>query len=286
MEHQIHRYGPWAIVTGASQGIGEGFADTLARRGYNVVLVSRRVERLNALAARLREEMHVETRVVSADLSRAGAGRAVMEAVDDLDVGLLISNAGGARMGGFLQNTVEDLSADLTLNAHAHLELTHAFAGRLRGRGRPGGIVLISSTAALQPMALGANYSAAKAYVLNLGESIHRELAEVDIDVTVLLPGPTNTAGLHKRSDIAMGKLPMAAMSVERLVDEGLDALARGRASHIAGAMNRWSARILPRRISAWVFSTLLRRNAAPALLPTAPMALSAAPPHQPRNVA
>lgn len=275
MPTQIKRYGPWAIVTGASQGIGEGFARQLAARGYHVVLVSRRPERLETLAGELSSSFGIQTRTVGADLSEPGAGTKVLEAVSDLDVGLLISNAGAAHMGGFLQNRVEDLSADLHLNALSHLELAHAFGSRLAAQGRSGGLLLVSSTAALQPMALGANYSGAKAFLYNLGESLHREFAEIDVDVTVLLPGPTNTQGLNDRTDIAMGNLPMTAMSVEQLVGEGLSALARRKSSHIAGAMNRWSARLMPRRLAAWMFSTLLRRNTAQRLLPGAPIALA-----------
>lgn len=276
MSKDIDRFGPWAIVTGASQGIGEGFARELARRDFNVVLVSRRAEKLQALAAQLRAEHGVQARVVGADLSAAGAGRSVLDAVTDLDVGLLVSNAGAANMGGFLQNSLDNLAADLRLNTLSHLELTHAFASELRRRGRSGGVLMVSSTAALQPVALGANYSAAKAYVTLLGESLHRELREVGVDVTVLLPGPTDTQGLHQRDDVAMGKLPMPAMPVASLVNEGLLALRKRRASHVAGAMNRWSARLLPRRFMAWVLGTVLRRNTAPHLLPGAPIASAA----------
>ena len=109
--------------------------------------------------------------------------------------------------------------------------------------------------ASLQPMALGANHSGAKAFVYNLGESLNRELAEIDIDVTVLLPGPTDTQGLNDRTDIAMGNLPMTAMSVETLVLEGLTALRKNKPSHVAGTMNRWSARLMPRRLLAWMFT-------------------------------
>ena len=273
MSKQIKRYGPWALVTGASQGIGEGFARELARRGYDLVLVARRAAKLEQLAAELTADAGIQTHIVTADLSVPGAGRQIVDAVSHLDVGLLISNAGAARMGGFLQNTIEDLRADLHLNALSHLELVHAFASRLRTEGRPGGVLLVSSTASLQPMALGANYSGAKAFVYNLGESLHRELAEIDIDVTVLLPGPTDTAGLNHRDDIAMGNLPMPAMTVETLVRQGLSALSRRKASHIAGAMNRWSARLMPRRWMGWMLSKILRRNTAERLLPTAPIA-------------
>lgn len=283
MTSQIKRYGPWAIVTGASQGIGAGFARALAQQGHNLVLVSRRPEKLEGTAEALTAEFGIRTRVVGAELSVPGAGREVVDAVSDLDVGLLVSNAGAARLGGFLQNRAEDLVADLHLNALSHLELSHAFASRLRARGRTGGILFVSSTAALQPMALAANYSGAKAFLLNLGESIHREFRDLGIDVTVLLPGPTDTKGLRDQSDVALGNLPMAAMSVERLVAEGLSALRAKRASHVAGAMNRWSARIMPRRVAAWLFSKLMRRNAAKELLPTAPIA--ALPPGAVRSI-
>lgn len=273
MANQIKRYGPWAIVTGASQGIGEGFSRELAKRGYHVVLVSRRPERLAELARKLTGEFGTKTRVVGADLSLPGAGRTIVDAVSDLDVGLLVSNAGAAKMGGFLQNRVEDLSADLHLNALSHMELAHAFGSRLRAQGRAGGILLVSSTAALQPMALGANYSGAKAFVYNLGESLNREFAEIDVDVTVLLPGPTNTQGLNQRKDVTLGNLPMAAMSVEALVLEGLGALGKRKASHVAGATNRWTARLMPRRLMGWLLSKLLRRNTAKELLPIAPIA-------------
>ena len=270
-------------LPGPHRALARSSPRALARRGYHVVLVSRRPERLAEFAQSLSAEFGVQTRVVAADLSVPGAGKQVMDAVGDLDVGLLVSNAGAARLGGFLQNRVEDLSADLNLNALSHMELSHAFGSRLRAQGRSGGILLVSSTAALQPMALAANYSGAKSFVLNLGESIHRELAEIGVDVTVLLPGPTDTKGLREQGDVALGNLPMAAMSVERLVSEGLRALSQRKASHVAGAMNRWSARLMPRRLAAWIFSKLLRRNAAKHLLPTAPIA--ALPPPKVRGI-
>jgi len=196
-----------------------------------------------------------------------------MDDVRDLDVGVVISKAGAAHMGGFLQNRLEHLVSDLHLNTLSHLELAHAYGSQRRAAGRPGRLLMVSSTAALQPIAVAANYSASKAFVYNLGESLSRELAEIGIGVTVLLPGPTNTDGLNHRADIAMGNLPMAAMSIEALVDEGLAALEAGKPSHIAGTVNRLTAWPLPRRILGWMFSTLLRRNAAQRLLPQAPLA-------------
>lgn len=273
MKNSMKRYGPWALVTGASQGIGEGFAQRLAAEGYNLVLASRSTGKLERLGAELSKAHGIQTRAVAADLSVPGAAAKLIEELGSLNVGLLISNAGAAHMGGFLQNDVQALQGDVVLNALSHMELAHGFGSRLRRQGRTGGMLLVSSTAALQPVALGANYAASKAFVHNLGEGLHRELRDQGIDVSVLLPGPTNTQGLHDRSDVAMGKLPMAAMSVSALVNEGLNALRKRQASHIAGAMNRWSARLLPRRFLAWMLGTVLRKNTAPHLLPSAPIA-------------
>lgn len=275
MTDHIERYGPWAIVTGASQGIGEAFARELAERGYHLALVSRRPERLAELAQELRDAYDVETRVIPADLASPGAASVIAEGVGDLDVGLLISNAGAAHMGGFLQNTRAALCSDLQLNAASHMELAHVFGSRLRARKRSGGILLVSSTACLQPVALGANYSGAKAFLYNLGESLHREFEDLAIDVTVLLPGPTDTRGLRDQSDVALGDLPMPAMSARAVVREGLRALARRKPSHVAGAMNRWSGRLMPRRLMGWMFARILRPLTASHLLPSAPIAAS-----------
>ncbi len=272
MAKKMKTYGPWAVVTGASSGIGAGFAEELADAGLNVVLVARNREAMGKLAATLTAK-GVETRIIVQDLTASDATSSVFDAIGDLDVGLLVSNAGVAKMGGFLQNRVEDLGAMLRLNVIAHMELCHWFASRLLRRGRTGGILLVSSTAALQPVPLAANYSGAKSFVLNFGESLNAELRSMGIDVTVLLPGPTDTRAINARDDIDMSTLPMPTMSVRSVVRQGFTALRRGRSSHIAGWVNRWMARMTPRRISGWVFGKLLHKRARKHLLPDAPLA-------------
>ena len=272
MSKDIKQYGPWALITGASSGIGSGFARELAAKGLNVVLVARRALSLKSLAKEL-EASGVKTRTVVQDLAEPGAAQAVFDAVSDLDVGLLVSNAGAGKMGGFLQNRVEDLSQMLRLNVIAHMELSHVFASRFRRDGRRGGILLVSSTAGLQPVPLGANYSSAKAFVTNFGESLNAELAELGIDVSVVIPGPTNTAALTERTDVDMNKLPMPTLTVEAVVRQGLKALVRRRPSHIVGTINRWMARLTPKRMGSWIFGKLFHMNTAPRLLPTAPIA-------------
>jgi len=275
MARNIKEYGPWAIITGASSGIGAGFARRLVHEGLHVVLVGRRRPALNELATELQAH-GAQTRVVVQDLAEPGAAQAVLDATEDLDVGVLVSNAGAGRMGGFLQNDAAALRSMLALNVIAQMELSHGFTTRLRRSGRHGGLLLVSSTAALQPVALGANYSAAKAYILNLGESLNAELRPLGIDVTVLVPGPTNTPGLNARDDIDMGSLPVPAMSVDAVVGEGLDALRRHRPRRVAGLVNRWMARLTPRALGGKIFGGMMGRIAPPRLRASAPLALPA----------
>jgi hypothetical protein len=127
---------------------------------------------------------------VTVDLSDPAGAAALL--ADDLDIGLLVSNAGTGRPGPLLDQPLDDLHRRFTLNAVMHLDLVHAFAGRFVARGR-GGIVLTSALAAFQGLPNMAHDAAAKAYVLNLGEALHHELAPAGVDVTVLLPGSVDT---------------------------------------------------------------------------------------------
>lgn len=262
------KYGPWALVTGASAGIGNEFAHQLAGEGLNLVLVARREETLRGLAEELERQHGIETRVLAQDLSEDGASDAVLDAVEDLDLGLLVSNAGAGKMGGFLQNSSSELREMLMLNVIAQMELSHGFASRLAAKERRGGLLLLSSTAALQPVPLGANYSAAKAYILNLGEALNAELKDHGIDVSVLVPGPTKTPGLLERDDVDFSVMPLPPMEVADVVRDGLDALVARKRSRVPGFMNRLMAALTPRSLAIPMWGSLLRKGVAPRLLP------------------
>lgn len=262
------QYGPWALVTGASSGIGTEFARQLAAEGLNVVLVARREETLRELGKELEREHRVQTRVLAQDLGVTGASAAVLDAVSDLDVGLVVSNAGAGKMGGFLQNSSADLRDMLMLNVITQMELSHGFATRLASRGRRGGLLLLSSTSALQPVPLGANYAAAKSYILNLGEALHSELKPLGIDVSVLVPGPTKTPGLLERDDVDFSVMPLPPMEVADVVRDGLNALVAKKRSRIAGFINRLMAALTPRSLAIPMWGALLRKGLPPRLLP------------------
>src|ERR1700751_1539986 len=141
MSINAHQFGPWAVVTGASSGIGREFADQLAAAGINVVLVARRLAVLRELGAELNRRYGVDYRAVGVDLSEPDALGPIAEATADIDVGLLVSNAGAALPGPFLDSDLQAQRAILRLNAAAHLGLAHHFGERLGRRG-PGGNLL------------------------------------------------------------------------------------------------------------------------------------------------
>jgi len=229
-----HTYGPWALVTGASSGIGEEFARQVAASGINVVLVARREERLREVAAELTARYAVQARVVALDLGRDGILGPVRQATDDLDIGLVVSNAGTGNPGPFVSLPHERLREVVQLNVITHLDLAHHFGQRLAGRGR-GGIVLVSAVAAAGGLPYMANDSATKAYVLNLGEALHAELRQAGVNVTVHVPVLVSTPVVAR---IGLDKLGLSAEPITpaQAAGEALTALAEGRMSTLERA--------------------------------------------------
>jgi len=228
------RYGPWALVTGASSGIGEEFARQAAANGLNVVLVARREERLKEVAAELTTHHGIAALVLPVDLAADGAFAAIVERTDGLDIGLVISNAGAGNPGPFISLPHDRLREIVRLNVVAHLDLAHHFGKKLAERGR-GGLVLVSALAAAGGLPFMANDSATKAYVLNLGEALHVELRQAGVDVTVLVPVLVNTPVVARIGLDRIG-LPAEAITAEQAVDEALTALVANQVSTLARA--------------------------------------------------
>ena len=188
----LERYGPVALVTGASSGIGRAFAEELAAAGLELVVTARRSERLEELAATLAERHGTRTTVQPLDLSAADAPAALAGSTRHLDVGLVVSNAGFGMRGPHDGQDPERLTQLLMVNCHAPLQLARLFVPRLRRRGR-GGLLLTSSVEALMGMPYSAAYAATKALVNGLAEGLFGELADTDVDVLALCPGATDT---------------------------------------------------------------------------------------------
>ncbi|HEY5002184.1 MAG TPA: SDR family NAD(P)-dependent oxidoreductase [Ktedonobacteraceae bacterium] len=251
-------FGPWAVVTGASSGIGKEFAQQLAASGLNLVLVARRLSALEALGSELARTFGILYRTVELDLSSDDFLEQIEEATQDLDIGLVISNAGAMMAGDFLTIDQQNWQQFLRLNVKAHLDLAHHFGHHLAQRKR-GGLLLVSSTAGLQGIPFSAEYAAAKAYVLTLGEALHIEFQKKGVHVTVLLPGATDTPMLEA-SGLSPDKLPVKPMSPKQCVAEGLAALSANRATHITGSLNRVMAALMPRLLAIRMYGSLTQQ--------------------------
>ncbi|MEO7856375.1 MAG: SDR family NAD(P)-dependent oxidoreductase [Gemmatimonadaceae bacterium] len=217
----MSRYGPWAIVTGASDGIGRAFAYDLAAAGMNVVLVARRGEILHQIAGELRAQHRVSTLVITVDLARADAVAMIGAATSDLDAGLLVAAAGFGTSGALIDAPLAPELEMVDVNCRAVLELSHQFGRRFAERGR-GGMVLLSSLVAFQGVPRTANYAATKAYVQSLAEGLRVELGPRGVDVLASAPGPISS-GFASRARMRMGMTQTPAT----VAQESLAALGR-----------------------------------------------------------
>jgi short-subunit dehydrogenase len=261
------RFGPWALVTGASSGIGKEFARHIAASGINIVLVARREDLLKEVGVEFSERYGVEHRVVVLDLSREGFIEQLASATNGLDIGLVVSNAGTGNPGVFLKHDRQVLLETVRLGAMAHLDIAHHFGSKLTER-RRGGIVLAGAMGAESGVPLMANDGAAKAYVHSLGEALHFEFKPLGVCVTVLAAGFTDTAVIDKFG-LDPKTMPMKPMSVEQCVSEALDGLRKNRSRVVPGRLNRIMNALVPaslaRKLEADLLGKGLASKSAPA---------------------
>lgn len=266
------RYGPWAVVTGASSGIGLSMARALGQAGFKLFLVSRSIESsdipvggtpsLTGQAANDKSRATYLAQIgapevirLSLDLTQSGAVEALEEKTSELDVGLYVASAGFGTSGPFIENDLKDEQEMLQLNCMALMSGAHTFARRMKGRGR-GGIILMSSMLAYQGVPGAANYAATKAYVHSLAEGLHHELKPHGIDVLASAPGPTSS-GFAKRAGMQMDM----AMEAESVVLPTLKALGR-RTVVEPGLLTRFlrgSLMTLPRSGKVWALSIVMK---------------------------
>ena len=239
------RYGPWALIAGASEGIGAAFARELARRGLDLALVARRPEPLLELEREIAGFSAVRVRRISLDLARGDAAAELERELTGVDVGLVVYNAALAPSGSFLELPLERQLAALDVNTRGPLALAHRFGQRLAARGS-GGIVLLSSLTAFQGSPFVSTYGATKAFLLALAEGLWFELSPRGVDVLAVLAGATRTpAYLRQRApDGAPGEL-----EPDQVAREALAKLGRG-PSMIPGRFNRFASQLMRRALS------------------------------------
>ncbi len=191
----LERYGPWAIVTGASSGIGEQFARLLAARGFHLIITARRKERLDTLAKSLQAQHAINVLPLELDLSRQNFLTELTDTIADKTIGLVISNAGFGLKGEHHLSSADQMDRMLQVNSRAPMLLAHTLSPALIKRGK-GGFVFTGSIEGFVAFPWSASYAASKAFVLSLGESLGYELRPYGIDVLVLAPGSTDTEAL------------------------------------------------------------------------------------------
>ena len=230
----------WVLITGASSGFGEEFGRQYAQQGYSLVLVARRLDRLQRLAEELRKEFRVDVVVERIDLSEVAAVNRLHQQLRErsIAIDILINNAGHGLQGSFLDGQLDAVLGMVQLDVASLTAVTHVFAQDMRTRGR-GKILLVASLLAYQGVQNFAVYAAAKAYVLRLGEALHRELKSDGITVTALCPGMSDTGFATAAQQKITPALKRLMMQPGPVVRAGIRALRAGRMSVVPGLANK-----------------------------------------------
>ena len=256
----LSKYGQWALITGASSGIGRAFALQLAQQGFSLVLVARNQKALEQLATELKSKYQAETMIVASDLSTIDAVSELYSKVSSLNIGLLIPSAGIDEMGKFIDKDYELIEKMLFLNVQAPTKLAHLFGQKMKDRERAA-IILVSSIFAYQGIPNFAAYAASKSYILTLGETLNVEMSKHGIDVLVLSPGLTDTP-FSQSMPIDFSKIPMIAQQANQVARTGLKHIGK-KPTVVSGVLNKfyaWENRLIPRSWPVKLFGFLINR--------------------------
>ena len=252
----------WVLITGASSGFGEEFARQYAEQGHSLVLVARRLDRLQKLAEELRQQFRIDVVVEQVDLSDVAAVSQLHERLCErgIVIDILINNAGHGLQGPFLDGQLDAALAMVQLDVASLTAVTHIFTQDMRSRGR-GKILLVASLLAYQGVQNFAVYSAAKAYVLRLGEALHREIKQGGVTVTTLCPGMSDTGFATAAQQKLTPALKLLMMQPAPVVRAGTRALQAGRISVVPGWANKASVILMwasPRWLHQAIFSRIM----------------------------
>lgn len=227
------RYGSWGLVTGASSGIGRSLARGLAAKGLNLVLVSDQPTELETVAEELRAKHEIEARVCCVDLARPDVLDVLRESTRDIEISVLVNNASFGVIGPFLSRTLADYDTLIAVNVRAYVALTHEYLPAIVAANR-GALIFVTSLNALAPIGGSAVYTATKALEVSFAGALWYELRDTDVDVLIVLPGPTRT-GFQKKAGTMLAPW---AMEPEEVAEGALDVLGK-ELTFIPGEKNR-----------------------------------------------
>ncbi|MBU2652210.1 MAG: SDR family NAD(P)-dependent oxidoreductase [Bacteroidetes bacterium] len=253
------KYGPWAVVAGAAEGLGRSFCISLAQRKMNIIMIDFKEGSLKELSQKISSDYGIEVLPVFLDLIRDDAWETIADISDKYDCGLLVYNAAYSKVKPFLEQSHNDLDSHLFINNRTLTHLVHCFTGRWKNR-RQGGILVMASLAGLFGTGFVPTYSASKAYCLTLAEALHFELKRYNIDILACLAGATATPAFLATNP-ARTKFGPSVMNPEIVAEKALRKLG-SKNLYIPGYFNRLSyfflQRLLPRKVAAGIVNTTM----------------------------
>ena len=247
------KYDGFALITGASRGLGMAFARALAERHCNLVLVARSAEPLHALANELRRSTPISVVAIQIDLSAPGAGQLLTEQLSngEIPIDVLVNNAGFGLRGEFRGLSIRQQLEMLRLNNQAIVELTYSLLPRMLER-RQKGIINVSSTAGFQPIPFASVYSATKAFLTAFSLALEQELRSAGVAVVTVCPGRLHKNGNDESEQRLRGKWAGIYQSPDEVVEDALRVLANGGGLTVPGALNKFGVfaqRLMPRSL-------------------------------------
>jgi short-subunit dehydrogenase len=256
------RYGNWALVAGAAEGLGEGFCTVLAASGFNIILVDRNKTAMHELALRIEKEFQVESSEIHLDLGLPDAAAQCMKAVKLSDCRLMVYVAAWSRVFRFTGLEPSELDGFLSVNTRTLLHLVHGFSNRLISADKTGGIIMVSSLAGLIGPQFVATYAATKSFGIRLTESLHEELKDSGIDISVCCAGTVSTPTYWK-SKPSFDKMKPPVMQPEEVARYAISKLGR-KIICIPGFMNRlqyfFLLNFLPRRYARRLVNNAMKK--------------------------
>ena len=240
----VHNFGPWALIAGASEGLGEAFAREIANQGINVALIARRKGLLNKLCKDIEKEYQVETKAIVLDLSSDKMLDEIKKETIDLEIGLVVYNAALSPIGLFYNFEIEKHTQVIDLNVKGSMIFAYHFGQKMKERGK-GGIILLSSLAGLQGDPYHANYSATRGYTLNLAEALWFEMRKYNVNIMACVAGATNTPNYISSAPKRSGLINPRPMDPSKVAKGSLKSLRKNKPHHYPGFSNKFNAFIL-----------------------------------------